>query len=128
MLTQQWKMTKSRDMAHWVDVCAIDDIIPGTAAAALVGGEQVALVRSGDGQRFYALSNFDPFSKAFVIARGIVGDRGGVSKIASPIYKQSFALETGQCLDDADVRLPVFPVQVVSGRVLVAAGVPRRPE
>lgn len=128
MLTPQWKMTNSRELLHWVDVCAVDDIIPGTAAAALVGGEQVALVRSRDGERFFALSNFDPFSKAFVIARGIVGDRGGVSKIASPIYKQSFALETGQCLDDADVRLPVFPVRVMSGRVLIAAGVPRRPE
>src|SRR5690606_29162027 len=112
MSTVSLGQSSHREPAHWVDVCAVDDVIPGTAAAALVGGEQIALVRSPDGSRFYALSNFDPFSKAFVIARGIVGDRGGVPKIASPIYKQSFALETGQCLDDPDVRLPVFPVRV----------------
>ena len=35
-----------------------------------------------------------------MISRGIVGDRGGVPKIASPIFKQSFDLRTGQCLDD----------------------------
>jgi nitrite reductase (NADH) small subunit len=103
----------------WQDVCAIDDVLPGTGAAALIDGEQIAIVRTRDG-RLAALSNFDPFSKAFVIARGIVGDRGGVPKIASPIYKQSFALETGECMDDPDVRLRVFPIRVAGGRIQVS--------
>ena len=108
----------------WLDVCALDDILPDTGVAALVGGRQIALVRvgegAGDGAEVYALDNFDPFSHAFVIARGIVGDRQGVPKIASPIFKQSFDLRTGQCLDDPAVRLTSYPVRVVEGRVLVA--------
>src|SRR5438477_7846226 len=96
----------SQQEAHWVELCALDDVVPGTGAAALVFGEQIALVRPRGGTKVYAISNFDPFSKAFVLARGIVGDKGGVAKIASPIYKQSFDLETGECLDDARVRLP----------------------
>ncbi len=103
----------------WRDVCAIDDIPRGTGVAALIHGEQVAIVRTCDDQ-LAALSNFDPFSNAFVIARGIVGDRGGVPKIASPVYKQSFALDDGRCLDDPTIRLPVYPVRLVGGRVLVA--------
>ncbi len=104
---------------EWRDVCAIDDVLPGTGSAALIGDEQIAIVRTRDG-RLAALSNFDPFSKAFVIARGIVGDRAGVPKIASPIYKQSFALETGECMDDPGVRLTVFPVRVAGGRIQVS--------
>ena len=106
----------------WLDVCALDDILPDTGVAALVDGRQIALVRIGEGEgaEVYALDNFDPFSHAFVIARGIVGDRQGVLKIASPIFKQSFDLRTGQCLDDPAVRLASFPVRVVEGRVLVA--------
>jgi nitrite reductase (NADH) small subunit len=107
----------------WTDICALDDIAPGTGGAALVQGEQVAIVRSRDG-RVFALSNFDPFSKAFVIARGIVGDRGGVAKIASPIFKQSFNLETGECLDDPSVRLATYPVRVLGGRVQIAVAWP----
>jgi nitrite reductase (NADH) small subunit len=103
---------------HWEDVCAIDDLVPGTGAAVLVGGEQIALVRTREG-RIYAISNFDPFSRAFVLARGIVGDRDGRPKIASPIYKQTFDLETGACFDDAKVTLPVYPVRVVDARVHV---------
>ncbi len=106
--------------AEWADVCALDDVLPGTGVAALVAGEQIAIVRTCDG-RVAALSNFDPFSKAFVIARGIVGDRGGVPKIASPIYKQSFSLETGECLDDPSVRLLTYDVRVLRGRIQIAA-------
>ncbi len=101
----------------WVDVCAVGDLVPGRGVAALVGGYQVAVfLVDGD---VFALSNFDPFSQAFVLSRGIVGSRGDRLKVASPIYKQSFDLRTGQCLDNADVSVPVFGVRVVDGRVEV---------
>ena len=106
--------------AHeWRDVCAIDDVIPGTGVAAMIDGQQIAIVRTRDGV-FAALSNFDPFSNAFVIARGIVGDRAGIPKIASPIYKQNFSLQTGECLDDPSVRLAVYPIRISAGRVQVS--------
>lgn len=109
-------------MTHgWVEVCGVDDIIPNTGVCALVDRRQIAVVRVGEGEEIYAISNFDPFSKAFVISRGIVGDKGGVPKIASPIYKQNFDLRTGQCLDDPSVRIPVYPVRVRGGRVEVQA-------
>jgi|ERR1041385_1485481 nitrite reductase (NADH) small subunit len=105
--------------SYWIDVCALDDLLPGTGVAAMLFGEQVALVRPRADEVVYALSNFDPFSRAFVIARGIVGDRAGEPKIASPVYKQNFSLITGACLDDPGVRLPVYPVRVVDRRVEV---------
>jgi nitrite reductase (NADH) small subunit len=112
----------------WVDVCALDDVTPDTGVAALLGGRQIAVVRVGDGDEVYAVDNFDPFSHAFVIARGIVGDRQGVPKIASPIFKQSFDLRTGQCLDDPAVRLATYPVRVAGRRIQIVptAGQPER--
>jgi nitrite reductase (NADH) small subunit len=101
----------------WVDVCALDDIVPDTGVCALVGAQQIAIVRAGDG--VYAVDNFDPFSKAYVLSRGIVGDKGGVPKIASPIYKQSFDLRSGVCLDDPSVSIAVYTVRVRGGRVEV---------
>jgi nitrite reductase (NADH) small subunit len=105
----------------WIPVCTLDDIVPNTGVCALVGRRQIAVVRVGEGRDLYAIGNFDPFSKAFVLSRGIVGDRQGVPKIASPIYKQSFDLRTGVCLDDTTVTVPIYPVRIVSrdGRDLV---------
>jgi nitrite reductase (NADH) small subunit len=60
------------------------------------------------------------------LARGIVGDRAGIPKIASPIYKESFDLRTGLCLDDPTVAVPVWPVRVRDGQVQVQ-GTPSPP-
>jgi nitrite reductase (NADH) small subunit len=109
---------------RWVDICKLERINPGTGVAAMIDGEQIAIVKTRDG-KLYALSNFDPFSKAFVIARGIVGDREGTPKIASPIFKQTFDLASGQCLEDPEVRLPVFETRVSEGRVQVLFPSPR---
>jgi nitrite reductase (NADH) small subunit len=105
--------------ASWLSVCALDEIFPNTGVCALVGGQQVAVVRVGDGDIVYAIGNFDPFSEAFVLSRGIVGDRAGIPKIASPIFKQSFDLRSGICLDDPTVAVPVWPVRVRDGQVEV---------
>ena len=105
--------------ASWVDVCEVDAVLAGTGVAALVADQQIAIVRTRS-DRFFALSNFDPFSRAFVLARGLVGDHAGVPTIASPIYKQRFALETGQCLDDKAVTIPVYALRISEGRVFVS--------
>ena len=67
----------------------------------------------------YALSKYDLFSKANVWSRGIVGDRQGIIKVASPIYKQNFNLATGECLDNDQVKIPAYPTKVVEGRIQI---------
>jgi nitrite reductase (NADH) small subunit len=104
---------------RWVNVCQLDQILPFAGVAALVQGEQIAIFRVDD--QVFAISNYDPFSQAYVLARGIVGDRKGVLKVASPIYKQSFSVATGECLDDPSVKLPAYPARVVDGTVQVSA-------
>jgi nitrite reductase (NADH) small subunit len=106
--------------AQWTPVCRYDDLIPERGIAALVGGVAVAVFRTYDGE-LYALSNLDPFSKASVLSRGIVGDRGGRPTVASPIYKQVFELATGICLDDPSVSVPTYPVRLVGGIVEVGS-------
>jgi nitrite reductase (NADH) small subunit len=96
----------------WTPICQLADILPYTGVCALFRGQQVAVFRVGPGANVYAIGNFDPFSKANVLSRGIVGDKHGRLKVASPIYKQNFCLETGECLDDPAVSVPVFDVRV----------------
>lgn len=108
--------------ATWTTVCALEDIHPNTGVCALVQDEQVAIFRVVGAQgadQLYALGNYDPFSKAYVLSRGLLGDRNGQLKVASPIYKQNFSLETGVCLDDAEVAVPVYAVRLLDGQVQV---------
>jgi nitrite reductase (NADH) small subunit len=105
----------------WVPVCRLVDLEPGRGVAALVGGVQIALFRLVDeaGEHVFAVGHHDPFSGANVIARGIVGTRGGVPTVASPMHKQVFDLRTGACLDDPGVSLGKHDVRIVDGNVEV---------
>lgn len=114
-------MVPATDVTTWTDVCGLDELVLDRGVCALVGGHQVAVFRVSPTGELYALSNYDPFSGAYVLSRGIVGSRGDVPKVASPVYKQSFDLRTGRCLDDPAVSVRTYPVRVVSGRVQVAA-------
>ncbi len=104
--------------ADFYSVCRLDQLERERGATALVHGHAVAVFRTYDDQVF-ALGNYDPFSKASVIARGIVGTRGDAPFVASPMHKQAFDLRTGQCLDDATVSIPAYEVKVEDGVVLV---------
>jgi nitrite reductase (NADH) small subunit len=86
---------------------------------ALVGQYQVAVFRVSPEGDLYALSNYDPFSGSYVLSRGIVGSTRDTRKVVSPVYKQSFDLSTGQCLDDTSVAVMTFPVRTVASRVQV---------
>jgi nitrite reductase (NADH) small subunit len=105
-------------------VCRLEQIEVEGGVAALVDGEAVAVFRTYDGE-VLALSNYDPFARASVLARGIVGTRGDIPFVASPMHKQAFCLRTGQCLDDAAVRVPTYDVRVVDG--VVSVGGKREP-
>lgn len=107
-------------LKQWTAVCAVEDIVPNSGVCALVGGQQVAVFRTSD-DRVYALSNHDPFSKANVLSRGIVGDIKGELVVASPVYKQHFSLATGQCIEDEAVKVASFAARVTNGMVEVEA-------
>ncbi|MEV0844846.1 nitrite reductase small subunit NirD [Streptomyces sp. NPDC049954] len=87
------------DGRNWTPVCTLADLTPGRGTALLVDGEQVAAFRDRAGQ-LYALDNRDPFSGAYVLARGLLGTRGPVPVLISPMYKQAFDLRDGTCLDE----------------------------
>jgi nitrite reductase (NADH) small subunit len=105
---------------EWVAVCRLEDIVPNTGVCALVDGSQVAVFRLDD-DSIHAIGNYDPFSRANVLARGIVGDVKGELVVASPVYKHHFSLTTGLCIEEPGVRVPIFRVRLEGGKVLVQA-------
>jgi nitrite reductase (NADH) small subunit len=110
--------------SSWVDVCAETDLERNRGVCALVGDTPVAIFRvdTADGSdTTFALSNIDPFTGASVLSRGIVGSKGDVMKVTSPMLKHAFNIATGESLDDPTIILATFAVRIVAGRVLVAS-------
>ena len=109
------------DTMTWINVCDLEDLIENIGVCALIDDTQVAIFRLSGCEEIYAIDNHDPFSDANVLSRGVVGDLKGQSVVASPIYKQHFNLQTGQCLEDESIKLRTFPVRIQNGIVQVGS-------
>ncbi|UKA63372.1 nitrite reductase small subunit NirD [Arthrobacter sp. FW306-04-A] len=103
----------------WHRVCAIDELEPAWGEAALVGGKQVALFRTTPNE-VLAVSQQDPATLSNVMARGIVGSRGSRPTIASPLHKEVYDLETGECFTNPELRLASYATRLVDGYIEVA--------
>ncbi|MFK3738166.1 nitrite reductase small subunit NirD [Massilia sp. TN1-12] len=114
-----------RDIAltrEWTPVCPLEHIVPDTGVCALLDGRQVAVFRVGDAApRLFAIDNFDPNANAAVLSRGLVGSLGERIVVASPIYKQHFDLQTGECIEAPHNSVASYPVRVEDGHVWVGA-------
>jgi nitrite reductase (NADH) small subunit len=116
---------------QWTDVCSVADLQENSGVCALVNSLQVAIFYLGSTNQglnssgnstnldLYAIGNFDPIGKANVLSRGVLGDINGQIVVASPLYKQHFNLETGVCLEDMAVSVPVYACRIENDRVQV---------
>lgn len=101
----------------WTTICRLEDILPNTGVAALIDETQVAIFRVDN--TVYALANKDPFSNANVLSRGIICSVKGTLAVASPIYKQHFSLEAGQCLEDDSVSVKSYQARTEGDTVQI---------
>ena len=107
----------------WVTLCQESDLVVGSGVCALLEAvgksEQVAIFREAADGPVYVISNYDPLGDAYVLSRGIIGSIGDKLVVASPLYKQHFCLEDGQCIEDPSVRVPAWPARIVDGQVQI---------
>lgn len=108
---------------NWTPVCALEDLVTNSGVCALINDEQVAIFKVGasESAQYFAISNWDPIGKAFVLYRGLIGSVGDDVVVASPLYKQRFSLVTGQCYDAEIEPLTVYPVNVKNQTLHIAA-------
>ncbi|GAD90226.1 nitrite reductase small subunit [Vibrio halioticoli NBRC 102217] len=106
-------------MNNWQTICDIQDIAPNIGVCALVNGRQIAVFNYQRTNTLYAISNYDPIGKAQVLSRGIIGCFDGEPCVASPLYKQHFNLQTGQCIEKPECTIKTYPVRLIDGAIQI---------
>ncbi|MGO1191715.1 nitrite reductase small subunit NirD [Vibrio casei] len=102
----------------WHNVCELSQLDANIGTGALVEGQQVALFHlPNQAEKVFAIDNWDPIGKAFVLSRGIVGDVKGQPCVASPLYKQHFDLKSGSCVETPEVQIKTWAVKVENNQV-----------
>ncbi|MCA9231773.1 MAG: nitrite reductase small subunit NirD, partial [Planctomycetales bacterium] len=104
---------------QWVDVGSVEDFPHDGGAAIKYGDVQIAVFNFESRGQWYACQNMCPHKNAFVISRGILGSAGETPKVACPLHKKPFSLESGESLSGEDFSVKVFPVRVEEERVYV---------
>jgi nitrite reductase (NADH) small subunit len=101
-------------------VCSKNDLVENSGVCALINGEQIAIFYLPKSeQKVFAISNWDPFGKANVLSRGIVGDLKGKFVVSSPLYKQHFDLTTGECLEDETTSVKIYPISLEDNKIVL---------
>lgn len=102
----------------WHNVCELSQLDENIGTGALVEGQQIALFHlPNQTEKVFAIDNWDPIGKAFVLSRGIVGDVKGQPCVASPLYKQHFDLKSGSCVETPEVQIKTWAVKVENNQV-----------
>jgi nitrite reductase (NADH) large subunit len=83
------------------------------------GKTQIAVFHFASRGEWYATQNMCPHKREFVLARGLLGDEAGTPKVACPLHKKTFSLESGECLTGENLQVSVFPVKVDGDDVYV---------
>lgn len=96
----------------WVQVGVVDDFPLNGGATIKYGKTQIAVFNFTSRGTWYATQQMCPHKKAFVLSRGIIGDTNDIPKVACPLHKKTFSLESGACLSGEDYTVQVFPVRV----------------
>jgi len=105
--------------SDWVCAGKVQDFPTDGGAAIRHGRTQFAVFHFASRGEWYATQNMCPHRREFVLARGLLGDLNGTPKVACPLHKKTFSLETGECLTGEEYGVRVFPVKRVGDEVYV---------
>jgi nitrite reductase (NADH) large subunit len=104
---------------RWVPMVDAHAVPRDGGIAVKYGKVQLAVFNFSSRGEWYATQNMCPHRQDMVLSRGIIGDHQGQPKVACPLHKKTFALDTGECLSGDEYKIGTFAVQVSGGIVYV---------
>jgi len=111
----------------WVEVGTVDDFLPNIGTPILYGDSQLAIFNNAQRGEWYCTQNMCPHKQAFVLSQGIIGGTSdSTPKVACPLHKKTFNLQTGEGISDEDLNILTFPVKLDGNKILVE--LPAEPE
>jgi nitrite reductase (NADH) large subunit len=97
---------------RWIQVGKTWDFPKEGGASIKYGKTQIAVFNFESRGEWYATQNMCPHRREFVLSRGLLGDQGDKPKVACPVHKKTFSLETGKGLNDKEFSIQTFPVKI----------------
>lgn len=107
--------------ASWVAVGSVSDFPKDAGACVKLGGRQIAVFNFGH-QRWYAVQNECPHLRQMVLSRGLIGDSCDHPKVACPLHKNTYSLESGEITGGGSEKLQTYVVRTEDAKVYLCIG------
>ncbi len=118
-ILSKYKTTKENDVNFWFKVASVDDFPENGGLCVKYKDKQIAVYNFSRKNNWYACQNVCPHKMEMVLSRGMLGDEKGVPKIACPLHKNTFSLETGENLNGDLDAISIYPVKIENGFVFI---------
>eukprot|EP00978_Attheya_sp_CCMP212_P023295 scaffold71048_cov55-Attheya_sp.AAC.3 len=109
----------SNSEKSWVEVGKVSDFSANVGTPILYGSSQLAVFNNAQRGEWYATQNMCPHKQAFVLSQGILGDAAGAPKVACPLHKKTFSLDSGEEMGEGELNILTFPIQVEGDKIMV---------
>ena len=104
----------------WVRVGSAEQAPVDGGCCAKVDGKHVAIFNFNNKTEWYAIDNVCPHDNQSVLSRGISGDSKGRPKVACPLHKRSFDLQSGEALGEDTPGVEVYNIKIEQGEICIS--------
>ncbi|NIJ44396.1 nitrite reductase (NADH) small subunit [Wenyingzhuangia heitensis] len=118
-LQSKYKTVKVDEVKEWFKAAPISAFSVNGGACVKYKDLQIAVFNFERFNNWYACQNLSPAKNEMVLSRGMLGDHKGVPKIACPLLKNTFSLETGENLNGDLEPIAIYPVKIKDGFVYI---------
>lgn len=108
------------DGRQWVRVARAADVPADSGVTVRHGDLQVAVFHFAARGTWHACQAMCPHRGDMVLGRGLLGTENGEAKVACPMHKKTFSLDSGAGLSDPRFQIGIFPVELRDGDVYVS--------
>ncbi len=103
----------------WFKAAALDAFPQDGGACVKYKDKQIAVFNFSRAGKWYACQNLCPHKMEMVLSRGLLGDDAGITKVACPLHKKTFSLETGENLNGDLDPIAIYPTKIEDGYIYI---------
>ncbi|AOW20361.1 nitrite reductase small subunit NirD [Urechidicola croceus] len=118
-ILSRYKTVKKEEVKTWFKVAHVYDFPENGGLCAKYKDKQIAVYNFTRKNTWYACQNVCPHKMEMVLSRGMIGDEKGIAKVACPMHKKTFSLETGKNLNGDLDAIATYPVKIENNFVYI---------
>ena len=118
-MLDKYKTTTLSSVTTWYEVGKVNDFPENGGACIKYMDKQIAVFNFTRTSKWYACQNLCPHKMEMVLSRGMIGDAGGIPKVACPLHKKTFSLEDGKNLNGDLDAIATYPVKIENNLVFI---------